>query len=83
VFDDKVLRRIIGSNDWNVIESWKNVCNERCRDFYTSPSNTEVIKSRRMTWTGHVTDAVKIRSAHRILVKNLNERGQVKIGGEY
>jgi hypothetical protein len=37
-------------------------------DLYTSPNIVRVIKSRRMTWTGHVMEMGKRRGVYRILV---------------
>jgi hypothetical protein len=47
---------------------WRKFPNEELRDLYSSPSIIKTIKSRRMSWTGHVTRMWKKRNAYRLLV---------------
>jgi hypothetical protein len=42
--------------------------NEGLRDLYSSPSNLRIIKSRRMSWTGHVARMGEKRNGYRLLV---------------
>jgi hypothetical protein len=42
--------------------------NEKLGDFYSSPSNIRIIKSRRMRWAGHVARMGEKRNAYRLLV---------------
>jgi hypothetical protein len=44
------------------------VHNEQLNDLYSSPSIIRVIKSRRMSWAGHVARIGEKRGAYRILV---------------
>jgi hypothetical protein len=44
------------------------------RDLYSSPSIIRIIKSRRMTWAGHVARMGKKRSAYRLLVGKPEEK---------
>jgi hypothetical protein len=37
-----------------VTGEWRKLHNEELRDLYSSPSIIRIIKSRRMSWTGHV-----------------------------
>jgi len=57
VFETRVLRRIFGSKRDNI----------KFNDLYSSPNNIWVIKSRRMTWVGHVACIVE-RGVYRVLV---------------
>jgi hypothetical protein len=50
-----VLRRIFGSKRDEVIGCWRKLHNGELHNLYSSPSISRMIKSRRMSWTVHVT----------------------------
>jgi hypothetical protein len=52
-----VLRRIFGPKRDKVIGSWRKLHNEELHNLYSSPSVIRKIKSKRMSWTGHVAHA--------------------------
>ena len=54
VFENRVLRRIFGLRRHEVKGEWKKLHNEELNDLYYSPNIVRVIKSRRMSWAGHV-----------------------------
>jgi PAS domain-containing protein len=54
VFENRVLRRILGWKRDEVMGGWRTLHNEELRDLYSSPSIIRMIKSRRMRWAGHV-----------------------------
>jgi hypothetical protein len=54
VFENRVLRRIIGPKRNEVTGEWRKLHNEELRDLYSSPSIIRIIKSRRMRWAVHV-----------------------------
>jgi hypothetical protein len=54
VFDNSVLRRIFGPKRDEVTGEWRKLHNEELNGLYSLPNIVRVIKSRRMTWAGHV-----------------------------
>jgi hypothetical protein len=54
VFENRVLRRIVGPKRDEVTGEWRKLHNEELRDLYFSPSIIRTIKSRRMRWADHV-----------------------------
>jgi len=61
-----VLRRLFGQKKDEVTGEWRKLHNE-LNDLYCSPNNVQVIKSRRMRWTGHVACKGQRRGIYRIL----------------
>jgi hypothetical protein len=53
VFEDRVLRTILGLKSDEVMGRWRILYNEELRDLYSSPSVIRM-KTRRMRWVGHV-----------------------------
>jgi hypothetical protein len=54
VFENRVLRRIFGLKRDELMGGWRKLHNEELHNLYSSPSIIRMIKSRRMTWAGHV-----------------------------
>jgi len=68
VFENRLLRRIFGPRRDEVTGVWRKLHNEELNDLYSSPIIVELIKSRRMRWTGHVARMGKERGVYRVLV---------------
>jgi hypothetical protein len=51
VFENRVLRRILGPKRDEVTGEWRKLHNEELRDLYPSPSIIRIMKVR---WAGHV-----------------------------
>jgi hypothetical protein len=68
VFENRVLRRILGPKRDEVTGEWRKLHKEELRDLYSSPSIIRIIKSRGMRWAGHVARMVGKRNACRLLV---------------
>jgi hypothetical protein len=49
VFENRVLRKILGPKRKEVAVEWRKLYNEELRDLYTSPSIIRIIKARRMS----------------------------------
>jgi hypothetical protein len=54
VTENRVLRRVFGPKRDEVTGDWMKLHNEELNDLYYSRNVIRVIKSRRMTWAGHV-----------------------------
>ena len=54
VFENLVLRIILGPRRDEVAGEWRRLHNEELNDLYSSPNIVRVIKLRRMRWAGHV-----------------------------
>jgi hypothetical protein len=54
VFENRVLRRVVGHKRDEVTEVWGKLYNEELHDLYSSPTIMRVITSRITRWEGHV-----------------------------
>ena len=68
VFENMVLRRILGPRKDEVTGEWRRLHNEELNDLYSSPNIVRVIKSRRMRWEGHVARMEESSGAYLVLV---------------
>jgi hypothetical protein len=68
VFENRVLRRIVGPKRNEVTGEWRKLHNEELRDLYSSPSILviRIITSRRMRWE-HVARMGEKKNAYRLL----------------
>jgi len=69
VSENIVLRRIYGPRRDEVTGDWRRLHNEELNDLYSSPNIVRVIKSRRMSWVGHVARMGEERGVYRVLVE--------------
>jgi hypothetical protein len=65
VFENRVLRRILGPKRAEVTGEWKKLHNEELHILYSSPIIIRQIKSRRIRWTGHMGEE---RNVYRVLM---------------
>ena len=68
MFENRVLRRILGPKRDDVTGEWRKLHNKELNDLYYSPTIVRVIKSRRMRWVGHVARMGERRGVYRVLV---------------
>jgi hypothetical protein len=54
VFENRLLRRILGLKREEVPGVWRKLHNEELHNLYSLPSINRMIKPRRMRWPGHV-----------------------------
>jgi hypothetical protein len=67
VFENRVLRKILGPKRDEATGNWRKLHNEELHNLYSSPNIIRMIKSRRMGWAGHVL-RIREKNAYRILV---------------
>ena len=67
-------------NGENYME-WRKIHNE-LNDLYSSPSIVRVIKSRRMSWAGHVARMGERRGVYKVLVGKPEGRDHLEDPGE-
>jgi hypothetical protein len=65
VFENKVLRGIFGPKRDGVTGEWRRLHNKELYALYSSPNIIRVIKSRRISWTGHLARMKERRDAFR------------------
>jgi hypothetical protein len=68
VFENRVLRRIFGSDRDEVISGWRKFHNEEYRKLYSSPNIIRMVKSRSMRWAGYVARLREKRSGYKVLL---------------
>jgi hypothetical protein len=68
VFENRVLRRILELKREEVTGEWRKLHNEELHDLYSSPNIIRIIKSRRLSWAGHVARMGEKRNVYRLLV---------------
>jgi hypothetical protein len=68
VFENGVLRRIFEQKRAEVTGELRKLHNEELHDLYSSPSIIRIMKSRRMTWAGHVARMGENRNVYTLLV---------------
>jgi hypothetical protein len=74
VFENRVLRRIFGTERVEVMGGLRQLHSEELHKLYSPPSIILIIKSRRMRWTGHVARMKAKRNTYRILVGKSEEK---------
>jgi len=68
VFENRVLRRILGHKRDEVTGEWRKLHNEELNDLCCSPYIVRVIKLRRMRWAGNIAPMGERRGVYRDLV---------------
>jgi hypothetical protein len=68
LFENRVLRNIIGPKRDKITGEWRRLHNKGLYDLFSSLHIIPVIKSRRIRWAGHVASMAAGRDAYRVLV---------------
>jgi hypothetical protein len=78
VFENRVLRRIFGSQKDEMTGEWRKFHSGELHNLYLSPSIVRQIKSRRMRWAGHVARMGEGRKVCKVLVERPKERDHLE-----
>jgi len=68
VFENRMLRRILGPEGDEVTGKWRKLHNEELNDLYCSPNIVRVIISKRIRWAGLIARMEEKRGVYRVLV---------------
>jgi hypothetical protein len=68
VFENRMLRRIFGTEMDEVTEEWRRLHNKELYALYSSSDIIWMVKSRRLRWAGHVARMGERRGAYRAVV---------------
>jgi hypothetical protein len=68
VFENRLLRRIVGPKGKEVAGGWRTLHNAELHNLYASPDTIRMVISMRMRWAGHVTRMRDTRNAYKIIV---------------
>ena len=71
MFCNRVLREYLELSGDELTGEWRKLHNEELNDLYSLPNIVRVVKSRRMSWAGHVARMVEDRGVHRVFVGKL------------
>jgi hypothetical protein len=79
VFENRVLRRILGPKKDEVMGGWRKLHNKELHDLYSLPYIIRITKQRRMRWAGHVAQMGERIGVYRLLVGK--PEGKRPVGG--
>jgi hypothetical protein len=85
VFENRVLRRIFGPKRDEVTGEWRKLHTEELHNLYSSPDIIKQVKSRRMSWAGHVSRMGEARKVYKVLVgkpEGKRPLGRQGVGGK-
>jgi hypothetical protein len=68
VFENRVLKRILGPKKDEITVEWRKVKNGELHNLYSSPDIIRQIKSRKMRWVGNVAHMGGGQKVYRVLV---------------
>jgi hypothetical protein len=68
VFENRVFERLFGPERDRVTSYWRKLHSEELHNLYSSANIIRMIKSRRMSWVGHVARTSELRNVYKILV---------------
>jgi hypothetical protein len=68
VFENRVLRGIFGPKRDGVTGKWRKLHSGELHNLYSSPDIIRQVKSRRMSWAGHVARMGEGRNVYRVLM---------------
>jgi hypothetical protein len=77
VFENRALRRIFGPKREGVTGGWRRLHNEELHNVHAT-SNIRTIKSRSMSWAGHVASMGTTTNVYSILVGKIEGKSPLE-----
>ena len=74
MFENKVLRKIVGAKRQEITRELKKLHTAELHVLHSSPEIITKLQLRRLRWAGHVAGMELSRNAYRIQQENLRER---------
>jgi hypothetical protein len=74
VFENRVLKRIVGPKRNEVTGEWRKLYNKKLNCLHSSPTIVRVIKSIITRWAGHDARMEEGRGVYRVLVGKTGKR---------
>jgi hypothetical protein len=68
LFENRLLTRIFGPKENEIIGSWRKLHNEEFYNLNSSTNIVRILRSRRMSLGGHVARMGEKRNAHKFLI---------------
>jgi hypothetical protein len=81
VFENRVLRRILGPKRDEVTGGWRKLHNEELHNLCYSPSVISIFNLRKMRWTGHVARMGR-KGMHLGYWRESQKGKEVDVGGQ-
>jgi hypothetical protein len=78
VFENRVLRGILGPKRDEVTGEWRKLHSGELHNLYSSPDTIRQIKSRRMSWAGHVAHMGEGRNVYRFRWESWKEKDHLE-----
>ena len=78
MFENRVLTRIFGPKRDEVTGELRKLHDVELNDLYSSPNIVRLIKSRRMSWAGHVASMGERRGLYRVLVRKPERKSPLR-----
>jgi hypothetical protein len=76
VFENRVLRIILGLKRDKDTGGWRKLHDEEFHNLYTSSHITSLVKPRRIRWAGNVACVGEMRNINKVLVRNPEGRSR-------
>jgi hypothetical protein len=81
MFNNRVLKKILGSKRDEVKGEWRILYNEELYDLYSPRNIVRVTKSRRMRWAEQVARMVERRGVCMVLMEKPEEKSHLENSG--
>jgi len=78
-FENRALRRLLKPKRYEVTGEWKRLFSEELCDLYSTPNIIRLIKSRRMSWAGLVTNREAGEVMERDYLQDLRVDGRIML----